>query len=95
MEIPSYEGALHDLVLAVSSNNQLGDFIIDRYLNFSNPSICARLIAEIVLYNYDLLESRLLKLHNFILTNLDAKVAKLTPFLIKYSDIIQIISKDL
>lgn len=70
MEIPEYFDYLHSFIIAVSRNDELGDVIIEQYLNFDNPSICAKLVSEIVISNYDLLESRLLKLHGFVMKNI-------------------------
>ena len=93
IDVPEYSSYLYDFIIAVSRNDLLGDFIIDRYLNFEKPTVCSKIVSEIVISNYDLLEPRLLRLHNFVLEHVEEDLCHF--FIARETNILHLISKDL
>jgi len=74
---------------------ELGDCIIDRYLTGKNAVVYAHIVSQIVLSNYALIDSRVRKLHDFVMMTLRERSSQwIVPFLRKEVEVLHIVSLD-
>ena len=69
-----HEPWLTPIFLAIASHNsQMGDWIISRFLDLNKSREHAKIVTEIILSQDELIASRVLQLHRFILVELKRK----------------------
>ena len=90
------ERLFHSFISVLSEYSaELGDCIIDRYLNDKNTVVCSHIVSQIVLSNYSLIESRVKKLHGFVLKALRGKSNQwIIPYVRKEVEVLHIVALD-
>ena len=74
---------------------ELGDCIIDHYLTGRNAVVYADIVSRIVLSNYALIDSRVKKLHGFVIKNIRERSGQwIVPFLLKEIEVLHLVSLD-
>lgn len=73
----------------------LGDCILDRYLVCRNSVVYSNIVGDIVSSNYNIMASRIEKLHKFVIGELTlGRHRAIIPFMQKETEIIHITSLD-